>query len=390
MDEPIAKIEKSLDRVEAWVENHNYRGYEPFDGLTSYLYPLTFKNRFACQVLQQTVRRFPINLRPILGIKPLDSTKGRGFMAWGYLKRYQTSRDERHKAKALACLDWLDENPSPLYPQRSWGNHFFYASRAGYTPRFESTIVWTGLIGQAYLEAFELFHDERHRQTIASIAEWIMSLPREQTDRGLCLSYVMPHQMSVHNSNMIGAAFLAGAARVLGKTELLDVARQAMEYSCTRQRPDGSWYYGEDPKFQWVDVFHSGYNLDSLKRYVAFSQDARWASQLTKGFEYFLGSFFEPSGRVKYYFNQAPPTDIQCASQAIDTLALFSDTHPAGLAMAAKAAVWTIDRMQGRDGHFYFRRYPLGIANKAPMIHWGQATMHKALAHLVLVRRREI
>ena len=85
--------ERSLDRVEQWIETNDFKGYEPFDGLTSFLYPLTLKNRLASQVLQQAVRRFPLNLRPLLGVRPLDSTKGRGYVAWGYLKRYQAAGD---------------------------------------------------------------------------------------------------------------------------------------------------------------------------------------------------------------------------------------------------------------------------------------------------------
>jgi hypothetical protein len=34
-------ITNSLDKVEAWVEDHNYKGYEPFDGLSSWFRPLT-------------------------------------------------------------------------------------------------------------------------------------------------------------------------------------------------------------------------------------------------------------------------------------------------------------------------------------------------------------
>ena len=41
-----------------------------------------------------------------------------------------------------------------------------------------------------------------------------------------------------------------------------------------------------------------------------------------------------------------------------------------------------IENMQAADGHFYYRKYPLMTA-KAPMIHWGQATMFKALAELL-------
>jgi hypothetical protein len=50
--------------------------------------------------------------------------------------------------------------------------------------------------------------------------------------------------------------------------------------------------------------------------------------------------------------------------------------------LAVKAAEWTINNMQDRSGYFYFRRYPI-ITAKTPYIHWGQATMFKALATLL-------
>ena len=110
-----------------------------------------------------------------------------------------------------------------------------------------------------------------------------------------------------------------------------------------------------------------------------------FTENLRKGYRYFVDHFFEPSGRVKYYFNRAAPTDIQCASQAMDTLLLFSADDQDAISMANRTARWYIRHMQNRDGHFHFRRYYAGLSNKAAMIHWGQATMHKALAHLSLL-----
>ena len=75
--------------------------------------------------------------------------------------------------------------------------------------------------------------------------------------------------------------------------------------------------------------------------------------------------------------------DIQCIAQSIDTLAHFSDRDPECLALAAKVAAWAIRNMQDSDGYFYYRQYPLVVA-KTPMLHWGQATMFKALAQLLL------
>ena len=44
--------------------------------------------------------------------------------------------------------------------------------------------------------------------------------------------------------------------------------------------------------------------------------------------------------------------------------------------------------MQDSKGYFYYRKYPLMKA-KTPMLHWGQATMFKALAHLFLEMNSE-
>jgi hypothetical protein len=54
------------------------------------------------------------------------------------------------------------------------------------------------------------------------------------------------------------------------------------------------------------------------------------------------------------------------------------------LNLARRVAKWTIDHMQDKDGHFYYRIYPLNVKAKAPMIHWGQATMYRALSMLLL------
>lgn len=377
----FAQIRNGMQKVQAWVEQHNYRGYEPFDGLDSYLRPLTFGNLFCEQLLQQLGRQSPINLRPILGIKPRDSSKGRGYMAWGHLLQFAATGRTEHRAKAEECLDWLDIHKSKLYPKHSWGNTFDYSSRGGRIPRDEPTIVWTGLIGQAYLEAYEQTGNERWLKIADSLCSWIVDLPREETPRGTCLSYVVYMQSSIHNSNMLGAAVLARTAKHTGNQEYLELARSAMAYSCAGQLPDGAWYYGEDPKYHWIDNFHTGYNLDSLKRYIAYSRDETWRENLTRGFDYFKGHFIDPDGCPRYYHNRRQPIDIQGAAQVIDTLTFFSDEDPASLALAVKVALWTIKSMQDPDGHFYYRRYPFIVA-KAPMIHWGQATMFKALAHL--------
>src|SRR5262245_28366847 len=101
-------IGTALDRLHGWVQQAEWKGYDTFDGLASpYARFFTFGNGFLKQVWQQGVRRFPINLRPLLGIKPGLSSKGMGFFAQGYLARYQTYGQIADLERMKFCLDWL-------------------------------------------------------------------------------------------------------------------------------------------------------------------------------------------------------------------------------------------------------------------------------------------
>jgi hypothetical protein len=331
-------VEESASGLSSWAEAHDYKACEPFDGLSSYLRPLTFGKVFLEQIMLQIGRQSPINLRPLLGVKPLESTKDRGYMAWGYLAFLKLTGSEEYRRKAISCLGWLMQHKSPLYADYCWGNHFDYASRSGGYAKHEPIIVWTALIGQVFLDGYEIIRDERYLDVAKSICKWIPKLPRERTLTGTCLSYLAIRQNSIHNSNMLGAAMLARTAKHAGNAELVDVAAAAMEYSCSRQLPDGAWYYGEHSKHHWVDNFHTGYNLHSLRCYIESTADQKFKTQLDRGFRYYKANFFGSSGRPKYYQNRPYPIDIQCASQAIETLAGFSDYDPVALPMASRVA----------------------------------------------------
>jgi rhamnogalacturonyl hydrolase YesR len=377
----LPAIVSSLDKVEAWVEEQDYKGYEPFDGLSSWFRPLAFGNLLGERLLQQLVRQSPLNLRPLMGVTKKESTKGRGYMAAGYVLRYRTTGRQQFLDKALACLDWLDKNKAPKFQEHSWSNCFDFSSRGGKYTRHDPIIVWTSLIGHAYLDAFEVTGENRWLQIADSACRWIANLPREKTDSGDCLSYLSFTQESVHNASMLGASLLARAAKHTGNAEYVKIARSAMFYSCSRQLPNGAWWYAEQPKYQWIDNFHTGYNLDSLKHYIDSTGDETWRKNLQAGLEYYKTHFFEADGCPKYYHTRRYPIDIQCAGQSVETLALFSEVDETCLDLAVKVALWVIKNMQADDGHFYYRIYPMMKA-KTAMLHWGQGTMYKGLAQL--------
>lgn len=379
------KVHDSIHRLAEWLEKNDYRGYDTFDGLNArYLRPLTFNSPFLRTVLQQGVRRFPINLRPLLGIAPSRSTKGMGFLARGFLRLYDATGDPAWRDKAKHALEWLEENKSPGYSGACWGNHFDYQARGDfYLPKGVPTVVWTSLIGHAFLDAHKAFGHNAYLDVAASACEHILN-DVKATPEGdsACISYTPIHDSQVHNASTLAASLLARTSLYTGNEMHRGLAERAIRYTARHQRPDSSWYYGEAPYRRWIDSFHTAYVLDSFKYYIDSTGDDRFEPNLMDGYFYWKNTFFLADGTPKYYHHKTMPIDIQCCSQAIDTFVFFHDRDPESIGLALKVANWTIENMQDVSGYFYYRRYSRSLINKTPTLHWGQATMFCALAGL--------
>jgi rhamnogalacturonyl hydrolase YesR len=379
-----AAIYKSIEQLYQWLEANDYQGYDTFDGLNArFVRPLTFETRLGRTVLQQGVRRFPLNLRPLLGIRKNYSSKGMGFLARGFIRLHQTTGNPVWKDKAQFTLQWLIENQAPGYSGACWGNHFDYQSRGFYLPKGVPTIVWTSLIGHAFLDAYDHFQEDRYLQMAVSACEHIVrDLGTLRDGDGICISYIPIKDTQVHNASTLGASLLARTYSHTGNDSYRELAQKAMQYTAQHQRPDSSWYYAEKMNHNWVDSFHTAYVLDCFKHYAQSTGDSRFDQKLMNGYEYWKKTFFLPDGTPRYYNHKTLPLDIQCSSQAIDTLVFFHDRDPESLQLAVKVAQWTIANMQDRTGYFYYRRYSPWLVNKTPTLHWGQATMLCALAGL--------
>jgi polysaccharide biosynthesis protein VpsJ len=385
------QIRASLAKLEEWVVAHDYRAYDVFDGLSSPWAGLfTFGLPLPRRLWQQAVRRFPLNLRPILGIKPSQGSKAMGFFAQGYLRLHQITGNESDRVKMRSCLDWLVQHRCPEFKGNAWGNHFDYESRGGRIPRGTPTVVWTSLIGHAFLDAYDAYSSEQDLAVASGAAEFIAKeLGWIDTGQDICLNYIPANggrpvggEHGIHNSNVLGAGLLARVHTHLPNPLYTQIAERAVKFTVRDQLPNGAWYYGSHPRWHWVDSFHTAYNLEAIDSYIQGSGDTKFQPSLQKGYKFFVDTFFEEDGRPRYYDYKTSPLDIQCASQAIQTLVNLHELDPRSLAIAEKVALWTIANMQDPTGFFYYRKYPM-ITNKTPTLHWGQSTMMAALAILL-------
>jgi hypothetical protein len=304
-----------------------------------------------------------------------------GFFAQGYLRLFQMTGKEEYRQKMDHCLDWLVKHRCPQFKGNAWGNHFDYQHRAGNIPPGTPTIVWTGLIGHAFLDAYEAFGKEEHLKICEGIGHFLLhEMGITKFDNGVYFHYYPGATHLVHNSSMIGASFLIRLHQHSPNKEMNETAMSAIDFTVAEQLPNGGWYYGVGPQFKWIDSFHTAYVLEALA--MACRYGSKHSDSLMKGYEFYVETFFENDGTPRYYHNKRLPLDIQCASQAIQTLTTLADLHPKSDATAVSVARWTIRNMQDASGYFYYRKYPM-ITNKTPTLHWGQATMFAAMAMLL-------
>ena len=374
----------SILRLVAWLERNEYQAYDTFDGLNSKLLrPLTFNSTVLRIALQQGVRRFPVNIRPLVGVARSCSSKGMGFLARGFLRLYRTTGEDLWRDRAEMALQWLMDDQLSGYSGACWGNHFDYQSRVFYLPKGVPTVVWTALIGHAFLDGYECLHRPEYLNIASSACEHISrDLEQSHVGNGICISYIPIHNKQVHNANVLAASLLARTYLHTLTESYRELAEKAVRYTAMNQKEDSFWYYGEADNLHWVDNFHTAYVLDSFKHYIDSTADDSFVNHMMAGYRYWKATFFLSDGTPKYYNNKILPLDIQCCSQAIDTLVLFRDRDPESLDLARTIANWTIKHMQDRTGYFYYRRYAKWLVNSTPTLHWGQATMLCALAGL--------
>jgi hypothetical protein len=158
-------------------------------------------------------------------------------------------------------------------------------------------------------------------------------------------------------------------------------AADGVRWSITRQRPDGSWPYGEAPNLRWVDNFHTGYVLEALHTCLrAGLVEAR--EPLMRGLAFYEARMFLADGTPKYFVNKTYPIDMWCVAQAIQTFAIVSHLDPRLLDKALNVFDFALRAMRRRDGAFIFQRNRLW-SNRACHVRGVVAPTVLALAHLL-------
>ncbi len=384
-----SSISEALSRLFAWAKEQDFRGHDPHDLLNSPLFTHARSSKntgegrrsradsFMRLIAVQLGRRSPIDVRSLLNVPRTENPKALALFLTGLLR-----------AKGTATPNWETEAEAlgarliaSLSAYGGWGYPFPWQSRTHFLPTGTPNIVTTSFAGNALIELYDEFPSAELKEAVQRASNYIvlyvprvLGVPDGGTANGIAFGYAENDPQIVFNASLLGAEFLLNAGKLLGIQEYVDLAEQAAMFVAAHQHADGAWQYGLEPSQTWIDSFHTGFVIVSMKHIADVLGAAELRTSANRGFEYYRRTFIDPDYAVKYYSDQRYPVDAHAIGQALVTLATFGDTDT-----AEHVAEWAIANMRSPKGYFYYQRHRL-YTNRIAYMRWSNAWMFRGLS----------
>lgn len=378
-----------------------FRGPDPYDGLNSRLLaPLLPHSRWLRLAVIQGVKRCPVDLRPLLRVRPGLNPKGlalflSGVSAYGALPRAAelapwladalvslASRPDgspafgaREVQPGLAAA--LGAGAAPAPDSLGWGYDFPWQARAFTQPPYHPTVVATSFVLDALADAGSPAAPAAAEAAARFVLE---TLHMHEAAEGVCFSYSPRDQSRVYNASLFAAKILARAAGAgPAATRRRELAARAADYVCARQRADGAWLYGEADHWRWIDNLHTGFVLETLDFLGEALGVGRWREAVARGARYYREALFEPDGTARYYPASRYPLDAHSFAQGSLTFLRLSRRDPELRAFAGRILARAVDLLwDDRRGGFAQQRGPR-LRDRTIYLRWSQAWMFRAL-----------
>jgi hypothetical protein len=377
-------FEEALTSLVKWIESNEYKGYDPYDFLTTPLFS-SVKSESALFYSQQIGKRIPFNMRNWLQVRREADPKGLSLFVLSYLKLYRATHGMEHLAKAENLFNYLLKLKSPNH--YSWGFSFPWASRDFYLKKYEPNIVVTCFAGLAALGLFEVTKKLEYLNICKGVLRFLFDELHEVYNDGekICISYTRDSNSRIVDANMLAAEFIGRFGKITEDKSLLELTGKLVSYVDSQQQKRGYWLYGYFADGNPIDQldYHQGFIIDSYYDLIV-SEAIKYDNidKVFKAAEFYKSHLFNPKGISYYRYPTKYPIDIHNQAQGIISFSKISEVDPKYLDFAKTIANWTIKNMQNCQGYFYYQKWPI-LTNKIPYMRWSQAWMMLALATLL-------
>lgn len=379
-DDKQQSVAAAVDLLEATLgygRSRQYTGYDYADGMSSKLldwFPL--ENRWINLVVQETVKRAPINLRPLFLVPKRQSYKGTALFAMANQQAYDLTSDERYSTEHHRLLEWLIDHRIEGYAGFCGGHRHALQDLHGRVDADTPDLVSTAYAMRALLKA------GRGETRFADVARsgvyfFLEDLEDSSAPVGTRLNYrpTDSGEWYVLNANALAGRTFIDLYDVFGTEEYRRRATELFEYVVSNQTDAGGWMYTDPPSASHLsmDNHHNGFIIESLLRFREVTDSDRFARALEDGLAFYRDTLFEWNGAPNWDEGSRYPKDIHAAAQGIITFSLSGD-----LAVARRILEWTCANLHDGEGRFFYqkRRY---YTKRMTLMRWCQAWMAFAI-----------
>ena len=384
-----------LDSTLEYARDRSDAGPDYGDGMSSRLLQAApVDNRWLNIVVQEVVKRAPINVRPLLRVEHRRNYKGAALFAMANLNydRLQASDDRataagfdpQREAKRLA--DWLVDERCSGYSGFCGGHrHEIQHFHTKGVPN-DADIVSTTYAVRALLALARAGVVDEAYATLARTASRFLvdDLNYREVPAGAKIDYHMNHPDDSYtlNSAALGAGMLLDIYDYFGDEDCLDRARKILDHVAANQTDRGGWPYRLPAAASHLsmDNHHNGFIIESFQRYRDIVGSDRYEETLDTALSFYRTELFEPDGAPNFDETNAYPRDIHASTQGILVF-----TREGELDFAAQLIDWVLANLQVRDGEFYYRRYRYHT-KRVTLMRWCQAWMSYALSEFLVAQ----
>jgi hypothetical protein len=368
----------AADLLAKTLDREGYEGWDPYDALSSPLLGRVARGRALRIGAVQTLKRCPVNLRPVLFVPRQAHTKALALFASAYAIRVRTGDGdaEWYRSRARRLADLLIDRAVEVDSGVGWGYDFDVQTRWGSYGRNEPNAVATAFVGQALLDVAELGEGDRYREQVDRAVAFAGQTLARRSGEDQYFAYYRDATRVIHNASLLVAGL---CFRATPESEAGAVARAAVSFAVRSQHEDGTWPYGEGDGLGWVDGFHTAYVVEVLGWWAAQSGDATIRAAAERGLEVYVKRLVDPDGAARATLQHRYPIDIHAAATGITTLSRLRSLHPRADETADRMLVWALEQLRRHDGRFAFQRHRL-YRNSVPYVRWSDGHMMLALA----------
>lgn len=381
-------INQSLNKLISYIEDEEYRGYDPYDILNSFI-PFSLFGKYGQSIAIQAGKRIPYNFRPLIGIKKEYNPKGIGLLLNGYSILYKMQQKSEYLEKAQLLFKLLKELANPGYSGYCWGYNFVWANPVKKLPKYYPSVVVTSFVIKGIYEYYNITNDEEAIDLIKSASKYILNdIPVTKNENGICFSYTDIIKDTCYNASLLAAEVLAINYALTGNIELKERALSAVNFVIAYQKDDGRWNYSIDLNSNKEDEqidFHQGFVIESIRNILMLTKitDSKYRDSILKGAKFYYFEQVVDGIILKYRWPKIYPIDIHNQAQAIITFSNLTIYDEKYMEYAKSILIWTIKNMQNKEnGSFYYRKRKY-FENKTPFMRWGQAWMLMAFSALL-------